>query len=1542
MDRRSGPRPITEQAISQGYRPSPLHEAARRIGDNGKLPPPRKTAAGSRHSVGVDRASAVLIPTATSHSQREALVTDVRRKVYDPVTSNAPVTERGKEKHTAQGNEVQEVYGTSKQQPLRTSRFEGEIERLVTISIPVCADKSSVTSHAGVKGEVSQYCSKESVKNQGTAKADGRPSTASITRGDEVSMAPVIPGLWHEIIEEGGVILQQVELPEVRGNECETVPLIANTPSCLMQMDTPHPIPSYQSVVKEAKSEESVETVQMVSNPRVAPVKGVHTSLYVNGNIEGQKVKFLVDTGAEVSVISQETLQRLPTTVRQRFESSKRKLVTASGEEVEALGPVLCSISVQNRTVTDTVYAAPFPEAAILGITTLVALGCQVTVAGVDVVKASTSTAVRSLCTPRVHRVTAVNDVTIPAQSEILLVGQIHGQVKPDVTYLVEPDGSESLPPNMIVARTLVKPESGRCLVQVCNLSTNEIKLKQGSNVGAASQGFVAHSDEVPESQTTVNSSQPLPEHLQALYDDTCNRENLSETAKAGLRTLLCKHSRLFAESDDDLGRTHLVQHDIQTSEAAPIRQPPRRVPEAQREIMEEEVAKMLRQGVVEPGQSPWASPVVLVKKKDGSTRFCVDYRRLNTVTQFDAYPLPRIDETIDSLAGSKFFTTLDLLSGYWQVGLTEAARLKSAFVTRSGLYLWKVMPFGLCNAPATFERLMETVLRGLQWETCLVYLDDVVIFGRSEEELLARMDDVFTRLTRAGLKLKPRKCRLFARQCDYLGHVISGDGVTVSPEKVAAIKDWATPETVTDVRSFLGTASYYRRFVPGFATVAAPLHRLTDNGAQWKWTDQEQEAFDKLKAALCTAPVLAYPVPGAPYVLDTDASNTGIGAVLIQIIDGVEHVLGYASRSLSKTERNYCVTRKELLAVVHFVRHFRPYLYGRKFVIRTDHSSLQWLLNFKEPDGQRARWLETLSEYEYSIQHRPGKSHGNADGLSRQWCGKCDRECEGVKVKSRFQSTGSGANPSSQASKLPDQKSKDTVRLLQVQTQWTNEELRDFQAADQHLQPLLTAVRSQVKPGFVEEASWPPMARRYLQDWDRLTFENEVLRRRWYSPSGQVKCHQVIATRPMITAILKAAHEAAGHFGVKRTMERIRDHFHWVGLEADVRSWLKSCDVCGARRGKPTRAHHPYERQAVSEPLQRVAMDLLGPLDETERGNKYILVVVDYLSKWVEGYPLKDMTATTCADVFTREFVCRYGFPLQVHSDQGRQFESALFQEVCRLMNVSKSRTTPLHPQSDGQTERANKTILDLLAKLVATRKEEWDLCLPIALSLYRSSVHSVTGETPNRLMLGREVRTPVTLLAPLPPSQDYETNWGRDFHARFGDMHQLVTEVTKQKHRAEAPRHDRRCKNLTFNEGDLVWVYDPKQRRGKTPKLDPNRWSGPWKITRKVSKCTYCVKHQITKRDTLINVDRMWPYNERDGDRFPVGQNQDTDERSEVSNGDQNANEDDKTERESEVIVDRNDELSEQEEQSPTSVTRRARRNRRTPRRLEDYDIN
>ena len=891
----------------------------------------------------------------------------------------------------------------------------------------------------------------------------------------------------------------------------------------------------------------------------------------------------------------------------------------------------------------------------------------------------------------------------------------------------------------------------------------------------------------------------------------------------------------------------------------------------------------MVEANVIEPGSSPWSSPVVLVRKKDGSIRFCVDYRKLNAITRFDAFPLPRIDETLESLGGARFFSTLDLLSGYWQVGLTEQARLKSAFTTRSGLFLWNVMPFGLCNAPSTFERLMESVLQGLQWQTCLVYLDDVVVFARTEKEMLARLDEVFTRLVKAGLKLKPRKCRLFAKEADYLGHVVSEAGVTVSPEKVKAIVEWPTPETVTDVRSFLGTAGYYRRFVRDFGTVAAPLHRLTDKNAKWIWTEEHQRAFETLKTALTTTPILRFPVPDAPYILNTDASLTGIGAVLSQLIDGQEKVLGYASCTLNKAEQNYCVTRRELLAVVRFVKYFRPYLYGRRFTVRSDHSSLQWLLNFKEPEGQVARWLESLSEYDFKVEHRPGVRHGNADGLSRMPCRQCGRAGQECSAPDGSRAKRSANRRTTPEDFEPVQANNEAVRLIELQPRWTTEEFREAQRADPDLMPFLGAFETQQKPSTNETADWPRAARRLLADWERLKLVDGVLRRVWFDAQGRESHDQSVVPRKLVAEILQQAHDnpVAGHMGEKRTLLRARAQFFWVGMAADVRDWCRSCRTCGGRRPPPSAPHHPMQRQVVSAPLQRVALDIMGPLDPpTSNGNRYLLVVVDYLTKWVEAMPMKDQTAETCAQHFVTDFVCRLGIPEQLHSDQGRQFESALFQAMCSLLNIKKTRTTALHPQSDGQTERANRTLQDMLAKLAHENPQDWDEKLPYALAAYRSSVHRVTGETPNRLMLGREVCTPLTLLAPSTSGQTIDNSqWVERLHERFRDTHELVVEVTKASHRAEVPGADRRQKGYTFEISNFVWLYEPKPQRKYPYKLEPNRWSGPWEVTKRISSCVYAIKKVGTTVARVVNVDRLAPYVQRDDERFP-GERQEQEE--------------------------------------------------------------
>jgi len=322
----------------------------------------------------------------------------------------------------------------------------------------------------------------------------------------------------------------------------------------------------------------------------------------------------------------------------------------------------------------------------------------------------------------------------------------------------------------------------------------------------------------------------------------------------------------------------------------------------------------------------------------------------------------------------------------------------KTTFIVRTGTYRFKRIPFGLCNAGSSFQRVMDLALSGLNYNMCLVYLDDIIVYSSSVEEHIERLGLLFERLRAANLKLKPSKCRLLRTEVSFLGHVVSGDGIATDPDKIKAVRDWPVPRDIKEVRSFLGLASYYRKFVPAFAGIAAPLHALAGKYQVFKWTEDCERAFEGLKGMLISSPVLAMPRDGDPFVLDTDACDVSIGAVLSQVQDGHERVIAYASRTLSRPERNYCVTRKELLAVVFYAKMFRQYLLGRQFLIRTDHSALQWLRTTPEPIGQQARWCEILEEFDFQIIHRPGRNHGNADALSRRPCRQCG--LDGVEVE--------------------------------------------------------------------------------------------------------------------------------------------------------------------------------------------------------------------------------------------------------------------------------------------------------------------------------------------------------------------------------------------------------------------------------------------------------------------------------------------------------------------------------------------------------------
>ena len=454
-----------------------------------------------------------------------------------------------------------------------------------------------------------------------------------------------------------------------------------------------------------------------------------------------------------------------------------------------------------------------------------------------------------------------------------------------------------------MAARALVNPAAETVPVRLLNPYSEATTVYEGTKIATLEE--VVEPDAVSAVTTThkssySNSSIDLDTALWNIVSRSGTE--LDKQQQHDLYRLLLQFHDVFAIDQHDLGYATAIRHQINTGEAPPIRQRPRRIPPAHRQETKHLLKDMLNNNIIQPSSSPWASPVVLVRKKDGSLTFCIDYRKVNAVTRKDAYPLPRVDDILDTLASCKWFTTLDLLSGYWQVEVDPNDREKTAFITHDGLFQFIKMPFGLCNAPATFQRLMDLVLAGLQWNNCLVYLDDVLIIGRTFEEHLKNLELVFDRLRKAGLKLKPSKCDICKKQVNYLGHVVSADGIATDPSKTEKVDKWPIPTSQREVQQFLGLVSYYRRFIRDFATIAKPLHGLTEKNTQFRWTEQCQRAFDHLKQCLTNAPVLMFPDYSKMFILDTDASDTGIAAVLSQLDDNNrEHVIAYASRTLSK-----------------------------------------------------------------------------------------------------------------------------------------------------------------------------------------------------------------------------------------------------------------------------------------------------------------------------------------------------------------------------------------------------------------------------------------------------------------------------------------------------------------------------------------------------------------------------------------------------------------------------------------------------------------
>ena len=829
--------------------------------------------------------------------------------------------------------------------------------------------------------------------------------------------------------------------------------------------------------------------------------------------------------------------------------------------------------------------------------------------------------------------------------------------------------------------------------------------------------------------------------HVKNIIDSIENNANFSSCQKQDVVRLVEKHSALFSFEKNDIGFVPHIEHEIIIKENSPCQQIHSRVPVHVEEWVDNQVNDLLKQGIIRESHSPWSAPIVVVKKKNGDFRLCIDYRRLNSVTIKPTFQIPDSRTIFDSLSGSTYFSAIDISSAYYQCAVKEDHKKYTAFTTRKGQFEFNRMPFGLSGAPFTFQRLMNTVLREENWQTCLIYLDDVLIFSKTFTEHLKRLDIVFSKLEESGIKLSPRKCQLLLTELCYLGHKISKNGIEADPSKIEVLKSWPIPKNVHEMRSFLGFCNYYRRFINDYAKISKVLEETiktknvgnatSDKINNLNLSSEQIKSFHHLIDSLCNAPCLAYPQNDCTFILDCDASSGAIGAVLSQIQNNEEKAIAYGSRKLSKAEEKYCITRKELLAVYYFVTYYKHYLLGKHFIIRTDHKALQWMLNWEKPTtSQYCSWIAELEIYNFTIKHRAGVKHQNADFLSRP-CMQCELMHE-------------------------DPKPKRNVKVFQI------------------------------SESFTESNS------------ARLTFNK-----------------------------IRRTHNDLGHIGITKLQSVFEvANFSLPNINKQIENVIANCLVCQERKSKGRLRNEVSLSSTAKAPFESIMLDIAGPLPRTNKGNVYLLAVVDIFSRFIRLIPLKEIRADVIIDSLKSHWIPFFGYPTKLFSDCGTNFKSEKMTQFCVQNSIEQIFSSPYHHQSNGIVERYFRTAKDMLYASSKQQNKDWDSVIPQVELGLRCSKSKPLMRSPFEIIYGTNPR----VMSFLDNNNSAE---------EIKEKRDTIQKGIKEKYKL-IEAENMKQKNY-FIEGDKVMV----KCCGKKPNINERRYFGPCTIVKVLNPKSYQLKY-------------------------------------------------------------------------------------------------
>lgn len=1058
-------------------------------------------------------------------------------------------------------------------------------------------------------------------------------------------------------------------------------------------------------------------------------------------------------------------------------------------------------------------------------------------------------------CPVRLH---GQKPVVISAGHKTCVYGKVRvGKTNPHTFFVLEPPETSPLPGGIFLECAVMNincKAENKIPVTLRNTTAHDVTLPTNYVIGKISAVQSVLPLTAPLSVST--DSQSGIGTLAFNLDDS----PLSAEWKQRITDKLNSVSDVFSADDLSLGHTAAVKHHIRLQDHTPFKERSRPIHPSDREAVKQHLRELLDAGIIRESESPYASPVVLVRKKNGKIRLCIDYRKLNARTIKDAYALPNIEEAFSALSGAKWFSVMDLKSGYYQVEMAEEDKHKTAFTCPLGFYEFNRMPQGVTNAPSTFQRLMEKCVGDLHLSEVLVFLDDLIVFSETLEEHELRLLRVLQRLKDYGLKLSHEKCQFFRTSVKYLGHVVDAEGVHTDPEKISALRDWPRPTNREELKRFLGFAGYYRRFVEGYSKIAKPLNALTagyssarKRGKLYKrerskhnvkprapfdaeWTVECESAFKTLIDKLTSAPILAFADPKLPYVLHTDASCAGLGAALYQEQGEKLRVIAYASRGLSKSERNYPAHKLEYLALKWAVcEKFKDYLYGTEFTVLTDNNPLTYVLTSAKLDAAGHRWLAALSTFRFDIKYRAGCTNRDADGLSRRPQAAPEEDEGYVQERERIDElkrrilegerhevsadvisavcqhhivTSPGLpvlveSLGVDASSLPD------LFVDQGQTTlpgMTKESWHKAQRDDPSIRTVISLIEHGQKPSLRHVNTEHTEVKFLLREWNRLELKDGILYRRC-SDRGEM-IYQLVLPEQYREKALEGLHDDIGHLGSDRVLSLARARFYWPKMKESVEQKCHTCERCFRRKAQPQRAA-PMKNIQTTYPLELVCMDYLS-LEPDSHDTRNILVITDHFTKFAVAVPTKDQKAKTVAKALWENFFVHYGFPSRLHSDQGRDFESHTIKELCSLIGAKKVRTTPYHPQGN-PVERFNRTLLSMLGTLEEKEKQHWrDFVKPLV-HAYNCTRNDTTGFSPYELMFGRQPTLPIDLILGVEPSTETHkthSEYVQKLRCRLQESFTLAAENSKKTGEKNKLRFDAKVRPAQLVEGDRVLV--------------------------------------------------------------------------------------------------------------------------------------